>query len=274
MTLDAAAGAAAGLGPLVLGRARARARGFHGSHARRVAGAGNEFWQYRELQPGEAIDRVDWRRSGRSDHLYVREREREDPVRLWLWVDASPSMAFASAAALPTKLARARLIAGALGLAAVAGGERLADLMRPDARGAAPALLAGLGADDGALPAEPLRSGDAVVLIGDCLDGAPTAWIERAAAAGAVGVLIAIVDPAEADFPFAGRTHFEAIEAADAPREFARAEAVRDDYLAAWAAHLARIETIGAIAGWSSLSHRTDGDPAEVLAAAAAWLRG
>lgn len=274
MTLDAAAGAAAGLGPLVLGQARARARGFHGSHARRVAGAGNEFWQYRELQPGEAIDRVDWRRSGRSDHLYVREREREDPVRLWLWVDASPSMDFASAAALPTKLARARLIAGALGLAAVAGGERLADLMRPGERGAAQALLAGIGTGDGALPAEPLRSGDAVVLLGDFLDGVPTDWIEGAAAAGAVGVAIAVVDPAEADFPFAGRTHFEPVEAADAAREFARAEAVRDEYLAAWAAHLARIEAIGAIAGWSTLSHRTDTDPAAPLAAAAAWLRG
>jgi uncharacterized protein (DUF58 family) len=274
VSLDAAAGAAAGLGPLILGRARARARGFHGSHARRVAGAGNEFWQYRELQPGEAVDRVDWRRSGRSDHLYVREREREDPVRLWLWVDASPSMDFASAPALPSKLARARLIASALGLAAVAGGERIADLLRPGARGAAQELLASTGAADGALPAEPLRSGDAVVLIGDFLDGVPNAWVEAAAAAGAVGVLVAVADPAEADFPFAGRTRFEAVEAADTPREFARAEAVRDDYLAAWTAHRARLESIGTIAGWTSLWHRTDREPSATLAAAAAWLRG
>lgn len=274
MSLDAAAGAAAGLGPLVLGRARARARGFHGSHARRVAGAGNEFWQYRELQPGEAIDRVDWRRSGRSDHLYVREREREDPVRLWLWVDASASMDFASTPALPTKLARARLLAGALGLAAVAGGERIADLMRPGERGAAQSLLAAIGAGDATLPPEPLRSGDAVLLIGDFLDGVPTAWVDAAASAGAAGALIALADPAEADFPFVGRTHFEAIEAADAPREFARAEAVRDDYLVAWIAHRARIDAIGSIVGWTSLWHRTDTDPAPVLSAAADWLRG
>ncbi len=274
MTLDAAAGAAAGLGPLSLGRARARARGVHGSHARRVAGAGSEFWQYRELQPGEAIDRVDWRRSGRSDHLYVREREREDPVRLWLWVDASPSMDFASAPAAPTKLARARQIAGALALAAVAGGERIADLMRPGERSAAQELLATIGAVDGALPAEALHSGDAVLLVGDFLDGAPAAWVDAAAAAGAVGALIAVADPAEADFPFAGRTRFEAIEASDEPREFARAEAIRDDYLAAWAAHRARLDAIGTIAGWTSLAHRTDADPAATLAAAAAWLRG
>lgn len=274
MTLDAAAGAAAGLGPLVLGRARARARGFHGSHARRAAGPGSEFWQYRELQPGEAIDRVDWRRSGRSDHLYVREREREDPVRLWIWVDASPSMDFASTAATPSKLARARLIAGALALSAQAAGERVADLMRPGLREPPDALLASIGAVEGALPAEPLRSGDAVALIGDFLDGAPTDWVDRAAAAGAVGVIVAVVDAAEADFPFAGRTRFEAVEAGDVPRDFARAENVRADYLAAWAAHRDRLAAIGTISGWASLSHRTDAAPVDVLSQAAAWLRG
>lgn len=274
MTLDAAAGAAAGLGPLILGRARARARGFHGSHARRAAGPGSEFWQYRELQPGEAIDRVDWRRSGRSDHLYVREREREDPVRLWLWVDSSPSMDFASAPTLLTKLDHARLIAAALGLAAGAGGERIADLMRPGERSAVEGLLVSIGSPDAALPAETLRTGDAVLLIGDFLDGAPTDWIDAAAEAGAVGALIAVADPAEADFPFAGRTRFEVVEAADEAREFARAENIRSDYLAAWAAHRERLAAIGAIAGWTSLAHRTDRDPGGVLAAAADWLRG
>lgn len=272
MSLDAAAALAAGLGPLTLGRARARARGFHGSHARRAAGPGSEFWQYRELQAGEAVDRVDWRRSGRSDHLYVREREREDPVRLWLWVDASPSMDFASRAGVATKLDRARLIAAAIALAAVAAGEWVADLAQPDERGRIEGRLAQLGG-----PVLPDRSpglGDAVLLVGDFLDGAPTVWVDRAAANGAVGALVAIADPAEADFPFNGRTRFEAVEPDDQPRDFARAENVRADYLAAWAAHRARLEAIGGIAGWTSLEHRSDADPAAVLAQAAGWLRG
>lgn len=274
MNLDAAAAAAAGLGPLMLGRARARARGFHGSHARRTAGAGAEFWQYRELQPGEAVDRVDWRRSGRSDHLYVREREREDPVRLWLWVDASPSMDFASRPALLTKLDHARLIAAALGLAAVAAGERAGDLARPAERSAAEPLLASLGAPEARLPERPLGTGDAVVLVGDFLDEVPIGWVERAAANGAVGVLLSVADPAEVDFPFAGRTRFEAVEAGDQPRDFARAENIRADYLAAWRVHQARLAAIGDVGGWTHLAHRTDEPAAGPLAMAAGWLRG
>jgi len=273
VTLDAAAAAAAGLGPLPLGRARARARGFHGSHARRAAGPGSEFWQYRELQPGEAVDRVDWRRSGRSDHLYVREREREDPVRLWLWVDASASMDFASRDRVPTKLHRARLIAAALGLAAAAAGERTVDLARPGERRAPDAVLAELGAPDATLPALPLGTGDAVLLVGDFLDGSPADWVTRASSNGAVGVVVAIADPAEADFPFAGRTRFEAVEPGDEARDFARAENLRADYLAAWSAHRDRLAAIGHTVGWASLAHRTDADPTGLLAAAAAWLR-
>lgn len=273
MILDAAARAAAGLGPLSLDRARARVRGFHGSHARRSAGPGSEFWQYRELQPGEAVDRVDWRRSGRSDHLYVRELEREDPVRLWLWVDASASMDFASADAVPAKLETACVIAAALGLAATAGGERVADLARPGERGAPDQLLATIGSD-AALPDAPFGAGDAIVLVGDFLDGAPTDWVEGAAAAGAIGAVVAIIDPAEADFPFSGRTRFEAVEPNDEPRDFARAENVRADYLAAWQAHLARLAAIATIADWTVVTHRTDADPAAALGAVAGWLRG
>ena len=273
MNLDAAARAAAGLGPLSLARARARARGFHGSHARRAAGPGAEFWQYRELQPGEAVDRVDWRRSGRSDHLYVRELERKDPVRLWLWVDSSPSMDFASADSVPDKLDRAQVVAAALGLAAIAGGERVGDLARPGERGPPDQLLATLGSDR-VPPDAPFGAGDAIVLVGDFLDGAPTAWVERAAAAGAIGALVAIIDPAEADFPFNGRTRFEAVEPLDEPRDFARAENVRDDYLAAWRAHLARLEAVGTLADWTVVTHRTDADPTAALGAVAGWLRG
>ena len=47
----------------------------HGLHGRRRAGIGETFWQFRHFTFGEAAARVDWRRSARDDHLYVRERE-------------------------------------------------------------------------------------------------------------------------------------------------------------------------------------------------------
>src|SRR5262245_36392058 len=62
---------------LVLEARRVAASVFHGLHGRRRAGPGENFWQYRRFMSGEPASRVDWRRSGRDDHLYVREREWE-----------------------------------------------------------------------------------------------------------------------------------------------------------------------------------------------------
>src|SRR6202023_3050101 len=45
----------------------------HGAHGRRRAGPGENFWQYRRFVSGEPASRVDWHRSARDDHLYVRE---------------------------------------------------------------------------------------------------------------------------------------------------------------------------------------------------------
>jgi len=266
-----AAQLAATLGPLRLGRARARTASHHGRHARRTAGAGDAFWQYRPLQPGEGVNRVDWRKSAREETPLVREREREDPVRLLLWTDGSPSMDFASRTSHPTKLAAARALTGALAIAAHAADERVARLAGP----AEPLATLLAHPDDGALP-DPatLRTGDAVVIAGDFLDGDAAAWVSSAARSGAVGVAIQLIDPAEDTFPFAGRLRFEPVEPGDVPLDLAKADDLRADYLAAWAAHCAGLDRIAAEAGWTLIRHRVDGDAAATLAAVAAWLQG
>ena len=71
----------------------------HGVHGRRRAGPGETFWQFRPFISGEPAARVDWRRSAREDHAFVREREWEAAHTIWIWFDRSPSMAFASALA-------------------------------------------------------------------------------------------------------------------------------------------------------------------------------
>ena len=61
----------------------------HGVHGRRRAGPGETFWQFRPFVSGEPASRVDWRRSAREDHAFVREREWEAAQTLWLWFDRS-----------------------------------------------------------------------------------------------------------------------------------------------------------------------------------------
>lgn len=268
---DAAARLAATLGPLPLGRARARTAAHHGRHARRTAGPGDAFWQYRPLEPGEGVSRVDWRKSARGDSLLVREREREDPVRLLIWRDGSGSMDFASRTGLSSKAAAAQLIGNALAIAAHAADEQVRRLAGPTEPLAV--VLAHPG--DGRLPeAGTLRPGDAVVLAGDFLDGDALAWVRDAARAGAIGVAMHIVDPAEDAFPFAGRLRFDRSEPDDPALDLARAEDVRDDYLSAWAAHVAALDAIAAEPGWTVVRHRTDADPSAALAQIAGWLRG
>src|SRR5437667_2569898 len=107
----------------------------HGLHGRRRAGPGENFWQYRRVVSGEPAHRVDWRRSARDDHLYVREREWEAAHTVWIWADRSPSMAFSSPIARETKLDRALVVSFALAEVLVEGGERVGvpGLMRPSA---------------------------------------------------------------------------------------------------------------------------------------------
>src|SRR5215831_7756020 len=89
---------------LILEARRVAATVIHGLHGRRRAGSGENFWQYRRFVSGEPAQRVDWRRSARDDHLYVREQEWEAAHTIWLWPDRSASMAFASKDARDSKL--------------------------------------------------------------------------------------------------------------------------------------------------------------------------
>src|SRR6201997_369867 len=81
---------------LILEARRVASTLIHGLHGRRRAGPGENFWQYRRFVNGEPSNSVDWRRSARDDHLYVREREWEASHTIWLWADRSPSMDFVS----------------------------------------------------------------------------------------------------------------------------------------------------------------------------------
>src|ERR1700745_978544 len=110
---------------LILEARRVAATVIHGLHGRRRAGPGENFWQYRRFVSGEASQNVDWRRSARDDHLYVREQEWEAAHTVWIWPDRSASMAFASKGARDSKLERSLVLSFALAELLVNGGERV-----------------------------------------------------------------------------------------------------------------------------------------------------
>ena len=260
---------------LVLEARRVASTVIHGLHGRRRAGSGENFWQYRRFVSGEPAQNVDWRRSARDDHLYVREREWEASHTIWIWPDRSPSMAFASALAADTKLDRALVVAFALAEVLVQGGERVGmpGLLRPTAsrnviEKMAEAVLHDTGGRASLPPSFAPSPLSEIVVLSDLW--APIAEVEttvaQLSATGASGHVVQIVDPAEESFPYSGRVEFIEPEGAGSVTA-GRAETWRNDYQGLIARHRDAIRAATDLRSWSFAIHRTDRPATELLLA-------
>ncbi len=236
-----------------------------GWHGRRTSGRGETFWQFRPFVTGEAANSIDWRRSARDEHLFVREKEWEAAHTMWLWVDLSRSMDFRSRLATVTKRARATVLTLALAELFAVAGERVGLLGGSDpilARNAAEriaALLPLFGSEPKAPDTHGLRRFTDVVMIGDFLD--PWEDLERTLNAilrsGARAHLVQVVDPIEETFPYAGRTEF--VDPETGTRHVVtRAEQYRDEYHLRLAALRDRLTQLCRRIDWTFLIHRTD----------------
>jgi len=271
----------AGLPALLVDAERLSAAVSLGVHGRRKTGMGESFWQFRRYRPEDTSSAIDWRQSAKSQHLFVREREWEAAQSVWFWCDGSAGMQFASGKV--TKAERARILALALASLLVRGGERVALYGEPYAPASSRVALrrfAHVLGDDAprpeALPPEaPISNNAQFVWFSDFLS--PVEQIEaamrRLAHSAVTGQIVHIIDPAEEDFPFEGRTRFEDPRGA-LNETIGRAETVAGAYRTRFKAHA---ETVGALArrlGWSYIAHRTDKPPQTALIALYADMSG
>ena len=88
-----------------------------GRHTGARRGAGLEFADYREYEPGDDLRYLDWGLLARTDRLYVKVFHEEADLSVHLFVDASASMGFPSQA---EKFTPARHVALALAYAVLA----------------------------------------------------------------------------------------------------------------------------------------------------------
>ncbi|MBU3029797.1 DUF58 domain-containing protein [Paracoccus sp. XHP0099] len=245
-----------------------------GAHGLRRAGPGEDFWQYRPAHAGDTARSIDWRRSARSDAQFVRDREAQTAQAVGLWVSAGQGMGYSGAPERPAKGSRAQLLALALGMVLLRGGEKVGLLGQPARAGRAQAArlaegmtMAPTAEDDAdAPPPEVLRPNQRLVILSDFLTD--PAWVEallaRAAGLGVGGVLMQVLDPDEENFPYAGAVLFRSFSGA-LRHDSRDAEGLREAYLARLAARRDWLRAQAEGAGWHFGHHATDHAPAQAL---------
>ena len=237
-----------------------------GDHGRRRSGLGDDFWQYRPLQPGDSLRQIDWRRSAKGDDQFIREREWQIAQIVLLWVDRAASMRFASSKTLPTKADRARVLSLAIAILLIRGGERvgLTGWSLPPRRGdvqilrLADAICADQSEDYAPPDARGLLPHAQALFVSDFLGdiGPIEAALTKAADRGVRGVLVQVLDPSEEEFPFTGRTIFESVGGSLA-HETLKAGDLRNRYLDKLAHRKDHLDRLCRVSGWQFSTHHT-----------------
>lgn len=248
-----------------------------GIHGRRRTGQGESFWQFRRYQPGDMRTSIDWRKSARSEHVYIREYEWEAADSVWIWRDGAPTNHYASSKGLPTKWQRASVIAIAMASLLVRGGERVAALgnAHPPSTGRqalrqfARYISTPESATEGHLPeTTKLPRYAKLLLISDFLTPYEnvTRRLDEITAMGVQGHLLQVSDPAEEDFPFSGHINFKGL-GHDDHIAFGKSQDIQNSYRRAYLAHRDAIAAHARNLGWTFAHHRTDVAPETALLA-------
>jgi len=246
-----------------------------GNHGRRRAGPGDEFWQYRPAMAGDHLRQIDWRRSARSDQHFVRQMEWQNVQSVHLWVDGSAAMGYSSSDKLETKGARARLLGLATTILLAQAGESVGLMQDPEppkhghgqiTKIAVRLASAVVDAEYGKPPAKHMARGNRALFISDFLGE----WDElvealsRAADQKVEGCLVQILDPAEEEFPFDGRTIFHSMNGS-LQFETRRAKAIQDDYLAKLSERKLALAALAERTGWRYSCHHTSQSAQSIL---------
>jgi uncharacterized protein (DUF58 family) len=279
------------LAPLRL-RARMVAEGVYaGAHRSARRGAGVEFGGHRAYTPGDDLRWLDRRSLLLHDRLLVRQFETETDRALRLVVDATASMGYRGARAPGAKLAWAAVVAAALariagssgdpvGLTYFGGGDGAQPVPVSAGREAFERVVGSLegataGGDarfDGAVIdralggiARSARRGSIVVILSDLLDLPESAadLVAAVAAGGRVVVVVQVLDPDEATFPFTGPMRLESLEGGVVVET--DADVTRGEYLEALSRHQDTWDTALVERGARVVHAVTTDDPVTVV---------
>lgn len=252
--------------PALLQEARALAQSFMlGSLGQRKSGEGEGFWQFRPYIQGESLARIDWRRSARDQHIYLRERELGTVQTILLWVDQGYSMNYQSTHAPYTKADYATILCLILAeLFAKSGAPvGLPALLPPTtSRKATEQVALALMKKEVRMHFSPLhkvKPGACFIMISDFLLNIDEIKAQLQPLYGQIvdAHFFHVVDPAERDFPFHGPTEFYHLETEESIT-LAQAQAYQKDYKCLYEDHSKSLKHFIESYGWHYETAPTD----------------
>ncbi|WP_336288198.1 MULTISPECIES: DUF58 domain-containing protein [unclassified Bartonella] len=243
-----------------------------GWHGRRKRGNGENFWQFRPYVAGESITHIDWRRSARDEHTYLREHEWEMAQTVWIWPDQSASMHYCSRFSQISKGNHAIILSLALATLLARSGEYIAipNLMPPTMTSNViermALALTNYQAENSFPDFSTITHFSHIIIISDFLDY-PEKIIQHLAALSTKQVtahLIEIADPAEEHFPYKGRTEFFDPETKE-KCVLGKAENLREHYCKLYQERRQELTNFCSRQGWSYHVSTTDRPLTEVI---------
>jgi uncharacterized protein (DUF58 family) len=269
--------------PNLILRAEQLTRNFNpGHHGRRKSGTGEDFWQFKSYSQGDAANQIDWRQSAKRDQLFVRQKELETAESVWIWCDSGATMHYRSALAPFTKLFDARVLTLATGLLLDKAGENFALLGAAERAAHGQAAFNRFAQSLMLFRPLPLRTmaqtaklppHTRVVLISDFLTDMEDIRhaIRHFTDLGAQGIVVHVVDPAEASLPFQGRTKFDGL-CGEPAVTIGRVETVREEYRQLFDGHRSALTDTAEQVHWEYICYQTDQSGTRTLASLVQFL--
>ncbi len=239
-----------------------------GDHARRRAGTGEKFWQFRPYSTSDRPQDIDWRQSAKGDTVFVREKEKQNAQTYLSWMNPSSSMEFKSDDALPTKAARAKALTLASALMAHDAHELAGMIGDGHTPGRSEKAIEHIGISllENRMPAfttlgaVPLRTNSTLFLCSDFLDEKNTlaGIFQTLSSHTRLGFVVQVLDPAERVLPYEGRVMFRPAPQGGPKHVLVENVAsVRDHYRARIEDHIAFIKHQCQACGWGYHLHET-----------------
>jgi uncharacterized protein (DUF58 family) len=245
-----------------------------GEHAQAKPGTGEKFWQFREYDPSDRPQDIDWRMSARTDRLFVRQKEWQTTQSTLFWLAHNKNTNFKSSKNLPSKFESSMVLSLGMALLVTHAHERIGLLSGTMRQGRSEQSVQTLGLEllkekTGALPdidIEKIAPHAGIILAGDFL--CTPEELDRALSSLSTrtqnGLVFQVLDPAELTLPYDGRVIFET-QSQKENYHIQNVGSVRIPYIEKINAHIESVRQICKKHGWHWLLHQTDAPPRDTL---------